>query len=72
MQGREGIKWMERLFLISLFQPETGDLETMTLCVTFDSGHCFQNQKVTTSLGAHVDVRTQAVFVMCNLRSLLL
>lgn len=63
---------MERLFLIFLLQPEAGDSETMPLCVTFESAHCFQNQKVTTSLGAHVDVRTQAVFVMCNLRSLLL
>lgn len=52
-------------FLISLLQPEA---ETMPVCVTFELGYCFTNRRVTASLGAHVDARTQSVFVMRDLR----
>lgn len=54
--------------LISLLQLEAGISETMPICVTFKSGYCFKNQKVTASLGTHFGVRTQAVFVMRDLR----
>lgn len=51
--------------------PEAAVSEMMPICITFEAGYCFKNQKVMASLDAHGEVRTQAV-LSCETLGLLL